>query len=488
MKSFLKYSLLFFALILASCNKWMDVIPENEQISDRYWANKEEVEAVLGSGYVKLQKSIKQLLIWGEARGNGLALAGFVDADLLRLKMFDVTPSNELVKWGDFYTIINYANMVLKYAPEVVARDPSFSESVMQSYLAEARFLRALSYFYLVRNFRDVPLILDPYMDDQTSFELAKSPQNVVFAQIITDLEGAIQYSKEIWPTDWETKGRATKWAIYATLADVYLWTGEYDKAIIACNAVMNSGRVGLIQGMVNNKNNWFTIFNPGNSNEGIFEIQFDNTKSQTNDLVSWFGTSYNWTISAQMVTEFQWSSEDIRAAGATYSEADYKIWKYLGAEAGTAVPRTYSDQHWIIYRMADIYLMKAEALVMKGAEYYAEATKLVNQIRTRAGISEPLSSASTELEMLDMVLHEKALEFIGEGKRWYDLLRVAQRNNYAYKEYLISQVLSGIAGGSAPVIRSKLLNVNSHYLPIYIDELRANALLEQNPYYDNLN
>src|SRR5690606_20469521 len=128
------------------------------------------------------------------------------------------------------------------------------------------------------------------------------------------------------------------------------------------------------------------------------------------------------------------------------------------------------------------------EALVMKGAEYYAEATKLVNQIRTRAGISEPLSSASTELEMLDMVLHEKALEFIGEGKRWYDLLRVAQRNNYAYKEYLISQVLLGIAGGSAPVIRSKLLNVNSHYLPIYIDELRANALLEQNPYYDNLN
>jgi len=466
----------------------MDVIPENEQISDLYWANKEEVAAVLGASYVQMQKSLQQLVVWGEARGNGLALGGFVDVDLQRFKLFDLTPSNELVKWGNFYTIINYANMVIKYAPEVVAKDPSFSEPIMQSYLSEAYFLRALSYFYLARNFRDVPLILEPYMNDQASFEMEKSTQEAVFNQIITDLEGALEYSKEVWPTEWETKGRSTKWAIYATLADVYLWTAQYDKAIIACNAVINSGRVGLIAGKVNSKNNWYTIFNPGNSNESIFEIQFDNTKNQTNSLVSWFGSSYNWVISPYMVTAFEWNSEDIRGAGATYSQADYKVWKYLGAEAGTGVPRTYSDQNWIIYRMADIYLMKAEALVMKGASYYTDATELVNTIRARAGISQPLSPLSTEIEMLDQVLHEKALEFVGEGKRWYDLLRVAQRNNYVYKDYLINQVLLGISGGSAPVIRSKLLNVNSHYLPIYIDELQANSLLEQNPYYDNLN
>src|SRR5690606_22759079 len=148
----------------------------------------------------------------------------------------------------------------------------------------------------------------------------------------------------------WETKGRSTRWAIYAALADVYLWTGQYDEAIKACDAVINSGRVGLIEGKVNNENRWFTMFNPGNSNEGIFEVQFDFSKNQTNKLMEWFGSSYAWQISPYMVSLFEQSSEDIRGAGATYTNGDYKIWKYNGAEGSTGIPRANNDQNWIIY------------------------------------------------------------------------------------------------------------------------------------------
>lgn len=482
---------ILFAFIItfsSSCNKWLDVKPENEQISDSYWSNKEEVEAVLGAAYVKMQQSVQLMLVWGEARGNGLSLGGFINNDLQRFKSFDVIPSNSFVKWSNFYSIINYANMVIRYAPEVVAKDPSFNEATMRSYLSEAYYLRALAYFYIVRNFKDAPLILEPYMDDQASFEVATSTSAQIFTQIISDLQQSIGSSKEFWPTVWETKGRVTKWTVYATLADVYLWTEQYDLAIEACDKVLNSGRVGLIQGKVNTKNNWFTIFSPGNSNEGIFEIQFDFTKNQTNGLISWFGSSYNWIISPLMVSRFQQNPDDIRGLAASYSGVDFKVWKYLGSEGGTAIPRQNNDQNWILYRMADIYLMKAEAYVMKGASHYQEALDLVSAVRARAGITQPLSIASNQLEMLNIVLNEKALEFIGEGKRWYDLLRVGKRNNYEYKDYLIEQVLLGTAGGSSPIIRSKLLNNNSHYLPIHIDELKSNRLLVQNPYYDSLN
>lgn len=470
-----------------SCQKWLDIKPENQQVVDEYWANKEEVEAVLGAAYVGLQKGINDMLIYGEARGNTLSLGGYIYLDVLRIKSFSVLPSNNLVKWSNFYQIINYANMVLKYAPDVMDRDPSFSREVMASYLSEAYFLRGLCYFYIVRTWGDAPLILEPYMDDQLAYEVEKSSKEQLFSQIVQDLTNALTNTKDTWPTVWETKGRSTRWAIHAALADAYLWIGDYDQAIISCNAVLESGRVGLIQGMVNTNNNWFTIFSEGNTNEGIYEIQFDNTKAQTNDLVDRFGPSYNWIISNYMLALFAEDTDDIRGQGATYSD-DLKIWKYLGAEAGTGVPRSFSDQNWIVYRMADIYLMKAEALIMKGESFYPEALGLINDVRNRAGVSIPLDPGNTEILMLDALLKERAKEFLGEGKNWFDLLRVAQRNDYEYKDYFIEQILLGSPGASAPVIRAQLLNENAHYLPIHADEIQFNRLLVQNPYYEHLN
>ncbi|MCA5003865.1 RagB/SusD family nutrient uptake outer membrane protein [Sphingobacterium bovistauri] len=475
-------------LISSSCQKWLDVLPPNEQITDRYWTSKEEVEAVLGAAYVSLQKSVNTMIVWGEARGNTLSLGGFISADLIMFKNLTLLPSNGLVKWSSFYEIINYSNMVIKYAPDVVDRDPSFNVAVMQSFLSEAYYLRAFSYFYLVRNFGEVPLLTEPYMNDSQNYELAKSTQQEVYAQIISDLNMASQNSKDIWPTVWETKGRSTTNAIQALLADVYLWTENYDQAIIACNKVLESGRVGLIQGMVNGKNHWFTMFNPGNSNESIFEVQFDVTKNQTNNFLSIFGNSNNWIISPYGVQLFQENQEDIRGAGSSYSNSDLKLWKYIGAEGGTTVARPQSDQNWIIYRVADVYLMKAEALIMKGTSSYPAALELITEVRTRAQISRPLSTSESQIDMLDILLKERAREFLGEGKRWYDLLRVAKRNSYEHKEYLINEVLLGTSGGSAPVIRSILMNENAHYLPIHQDEIKYNRLLVQNPYYAPLN
>jgi starch-binding outer membrane protein, SusD/RagB family len=488
MKKISLYLMILATLAFNSCSDWLSLTPEDSQTTDGYWRTKEEVEAVLGGGYSNLRDCLGNMIAWGEARGNSLTTGLYASTDLDHLNRWDILPSNSYCDWSAFYKVINQANMVIKYAPSVVDKDPSFNLGLMKSYVAEAYYLRALSYFYLVRNFRDVPLVLEPYLTDDQNYSIPKSADSVVFKQIKNDLDTALISTQEFFTNAWENKGRATKWAVYATLADVYLWTGEYNKCIDACEAVMNSGRVGLISGLIGTTNNWYTIFNPGNSNESIFELQYSYSKSQSNSLVAWFYTSstYIYTITPYMAYLFSTSTEDIRGAGNSY-RLNYS-WKYVGNAANSTTSRT-DYPNWIIYRMADIYLMEAEAYTLKDGNNetnYKTAIDKVNRIRQRANITSPLSASSSELDMLNTILNERAREFFSEGKRWYDLLRVARLHNYQNKEYLIFEIQQSASAMYAPIIRATLTNENSYYLPISSDELKLNKALVQNPYYGN--
>lgn len=495
-----KTKYLFVALLIVitttSCEDWLNLYPENAQTTDQYWQTKEEVLAVVAAGYVKLQKSVDKLFVWGEVRGNGIDIYNSSVDDNIKaankIRQMDIVPNNKYASWGQMYEIINIANSVIKYGPEVVHRDKSFSEEQMKSYLSEAYFLRSLAYFYLVRTFRDVPLILDPYVNDEQEFEIAKSTDAEVLAKIISDLEGAVVSAKEFFPeVDYDnpvnSKGRATKWAFYSLLADIYLWQGDYANCILNCDKVINSGRVGLISTDL-----WYTNFYPGNTNESIFEIQFNYNLGQTNDFIKWFSTDRKYTFSEKSRELFEDTQTlgDIRGDGASISMDKYKIWKYLGLyiDLTTTAERATSsenDQNFIIYRLADIYLMKAEALTMQGD--FQEASNLVEKIRARAGIEEFITAPSTELDMLHFILDERARELFAEGKRWFDLLRVAKRDNYKYKDDFIIQVLKIISLNKQSIVASKLIDTDTHYLPIHQDEINANRLLEQNPYYFSL-
>ena len=93
-----------------------------------------------------------------------------VPSDASKILMGDITETNSLINWSSLYKVINGANQILEFAPQVVARDPSFSLLELNQILSEALFLRAISYFYLVRTFRDVPLILEPYVSDEQNY------------------------------------------------------------------------------------------------------------------------------------------------------------------------------------------------------------------------------------------------------------------------------------------------------------------------------
>ena len=498
-----------------SCNNWLTLHPDNAQTTDQYWQSKQDVDQVIAAGYIKLRDCVKDqsLFIWGEIRGDGIDIINPTLNDdikaVQKIRNVDITPDNKYVSWANMYKVIGMANSVLKYAPPVRDLDPSFSLGELNGYFCEAYFLRSLAYFYLVRTFRDVPLILEPYVEDNQELKMAKSDENVVLTQIIADLKKALEMPpKDYYPeTDItnpaNTKGRATVWSINALLADIYLWRGDeaqndYQNCINACEQVRrleNSQSadqywaVKLLSG-----DNWFANFFPGNSSESIFEVQFSYTKGQqTNSFMTWFGNDptkqlYGVSFPAQMLFNVSTLLGDIRGYGASYFAND-KIWKYLGFNYVTLDPATrgstQNDQNFIIYRLADIYLMEAEAYIMKND--YTSAIDLITKIRQRAGIAGTLVAPATEIDMLDLLLDERAREFIGEGKRWFDLLRVARRHEFMYKDYMINKVLQVISPGLVSMARQKMSDPNALYLPIHRDELNANKLLVQNPYYENL-
>lgn len=495
MKSTKTYIYILIAALtigFTSCDSYLDVIPENEQNSGSYWQTKEEVEAVLGAGYVSLRSAQERLFLWGEARGNGITFMGYSNAmqnDAMNVRSLNILLNNKLAEWGDIYKIINMANSVIRYAPDVVNRDESFNVNVMNSYLSEAYFLRALSYYYLVRTFGDVPYVQDPYVDDEAPYIIGVSKAEDILKNSLKDLTTSIDAAKEFFPeTDFSnpmnSKGRATKWAIYALMADINLWLGNYRECIDNCEKIINSGRVGLIQ-----ETFWFTNFYPGNSNESIFEIQYSRNLSQTNSFLTWFSGNKNYLISPYAMTLLN-DENDVRGANASYKESDLVIWKYVGKMADGQTARqsgTDDDQNFIIYRLADIYLMAAEAYIMLGTEDdQIKAAEYINLIRVRAGIS-PISPVSDQGAMLKFLLEERQRELFAEGKSWFDIMRIGIRDNQKYSNLLIEQVLEVTGANNQAIIRSKLSDVYSWYLPYHESETSVNPLLKQNPYYEKL-
>ncbi len=478
---------------LSSCDDYLTVLPENNQSVYEFWRTKEEVEAVLGAGYVKLRDAQEYLFLWGESRANGIFFrtdGTSVQQAAQKVREMDILETNDLAKWDNLYSVINLANSVIRFGPDVVDRDDSFNENVMHSYLSEAYFQRALSYFYLVRIWDRVPYVKTPYVDDEAGYILEQSDPEVVLNGCLADLNVALESAKEFFPetaldNPINTKGRATRWAILALMADINLWLGNYDKVIELSEQIINSNRVGLIA-----SNLWFENFFPGNSNESIFEIQYSYSLSQTNSFISWFDTNNNYNITPYLKSLFV--ASDKRGLSASYDASD-KVWKYIGINNSTKRNSSVqNDQNWIIYRLAEIYTMEAEAYIMKAVDNDSldlnlnKGLELINVVRNRAGLSNA-TGGSTKLEMMELLLQEKQREFFCEGKGWFDILRVGRRDLPGFKELLIEQVVQVASASNQAMMRAKLTDKNAWYLPIHADELSVNSQLVQNQYYINL-
>ena len=284
----LKTLLLLLTVSGASgCNDWLDVRPENEQPIDEFWNNKEEVDAVMMGAYQQLRSSLEYLVRWGELRGDVVELGPGLTSNenMLAVKGLDIKSDNPICKWQPFYNAIGRCNAVIRYAADVLPRDKTFTDRACEAYIAEAKWVRALCYFYLVRTFRDVPYITEPYLNDRQEFRIPKSDGMDILRTVVADLRACAQLIPVAYdPGSWENKGRATVWALYALAADIYLWLGEYDEAIGMCENIEKSGLYTLLS-----TDDWYGLYYPGNSSESIIELQWDGMQLQTKSLFAWF-------------------------------------------------------------------------------------------------------------------------------------------------------------------------------------------------------
>jgi hypothetical protein len=495
----LKMLVIWLFFTLGSCSDWLQLEPESDLTREEFWHSGADVEAAAGGIYKELAANVTSCFKWGEIRGD-IFLPGIrINTDDLNVMESNIYPENRLCQWGGFYKTINYANTLLEFAPKVVERDQTFTQNESRAFEAEALFLRSLSYFYLVRTFRDVPLILNASLSDNQDYYPPMSKEPEILEQLITDLKSAVSYLPNTYGKVEYDKGRATKGAVYALLADIYLHSENYQQCIENCDQIINAHQFALIDG-----EDWFFNFYPGNSNESIFEVQFDKDQDQVNSLYSMTApypadyTTYpdgndEFRFSPYIVKIFTRYEGDRRGGGKTYlpynvNNNHYILWKYIGTTSSEFImtPRNgnqESDADWIVYRYADILLMKAEASIELGN--YSTAVQLINQIRKRAGI-DLITETSNKVSLLSTLLDERAREFAGEGKRWFDLVRYGRRNNYENKDKFIGILVANKPLDKREILRSKYSNTDSWYMPVYQDEIDQNSKLEQNPYYIN--
>ncbi|WP_211657488.1 RagB/SusD family nutrient uptake outer membrane protein [Parapedobacter composti] len=482
-------------LLTASCDKWLELKPEDGLIREDFWKTKEQVAVAVNGIYASLleDRLVTNLFAWGELRADMVAYTGFATIEELNLMRGNMLPSNALSHWGQLYFSINLCNTVIAFAPLVLENDPTFTQEQLAAYQAEAYAVRALLYFYLYRTFGEVPLQLTPTYNDAAIERKGKNTKEEVYAQIVSDLQWAEQHAPLSHGSIAKDKGRITRYAVHTLMADVFLWEDRFEEALAACDKVIDSRRFGLIN--AENQSMWFnTVFYEGNSNESIFEFQFHRGKLNPffNALIN---ANRRFTASELVMEEIYTydliniENYDRRGNGAAVRSSDMIIWKFAGASGGQQDMRIRtadeSFAHWFVYRYPDVLLMKAEALAWLNRG--AEALELVYQIRERAYALETTDlnpSPNSAEDIAYFILQERAREFAFEGKRWFDLLRYAKRNNYAGINTLLEAVLVNVEANSFNSVRNKFRDPNAHYLPVFVDELERDPYMEQNPFY----
>jgi hypothetical protein len=495
MKRFSKILLLVLLFTSSSCKKWMTLEPQDGIIKEEFWSSKEDVQAALVGCYASLlgppgsvrdRPLAEYLFLWGELRADMVVQGQVIDINEQNIMNVNILSSNALTSWKSLYRTINACNTVIDFAPGVQQVDNTFTTASLNSTMAEALALRSLMYFYLVRTWGDVPLKLKSTSTDNEIKNIGKTAQAAVLEQLVADLLKAESMAAVTYGSKQYDTGRITKYTTETILADVYLWMEKYNESIAMCDKVINSGKFRMVD-----YNQYFNqVFYAGNSSEGIFEFQFDAQK--LNSFYNMFqGTTRRFSASAKVAEEIYTqdfvddTKVDIRGIDAAVRLQDNMIYKYQGIDYNTTRTPDVSYAHWFVYRYPDVLLMKAEACaqVNRGAE----SLELVRQVRERAHAlvaTERYPEPTDADGVSDYILEERAREFAFEGKRWYDILRNAKRGNYKRLNVLLDIIAAAVPSDLQQSAITKYRDVNSHYLPVFDDEITADLTLVQNPFY----
>lgn len=422
-------------------------------------------------GFFKTPKDVETAIFgaYGWIASERLYGRQFVTAIMLRSDMVDIgdrgTPAerqqvndfnmdddNGMVRsfWPYWYQVISAANAAISGAESL-----SQPEAVINPLIAEARFIRAFSYYHLVRNFGDIPYIDFFITDPSTVIGISKTPADEVYAAIQADLEFAKQWLPDQQPSD--VRSRPTKGTAAAYLASFHLTRHNYQEAYDEAKWVIdNKGTFNYA--LEPDFQNLFNAELQDDLNETIFSVDFlglQNGGGGANDDIMPPMTGIRgsdelgWSVAVPSMAVYNtWDDRDYRKEVSFTDEAPVNgvivpytefqntkrphIAKYRRYPGNAGAEGRYSDNNYATMRYAEVLLTAAEALAEINGGPTAEAEGYVNEVRARArnwggvvtDFPADVPSGLSKDAFIDLVIDERRLELAFEYKRWYDIKR----------------------------------------------------------------
>ena len=459
---------------LVSCGDLLEPQPVSEILSDNFWQDAGHAEAGIAAAYdgVANRNIIRNLLSFVSIAGDAARNVPGTSGSRQRMEDHQYTAArqgNTRDLWRDTYLRMQWINDVLENVPGVPDSRLDIN-NLRENILGEAYFLRGYMYFYMTRLYGKVPLILEVTKSvDEEVVNVTRDEIPVIFDQIISDLEMAIDMLPESYDSQEFTRGRATVGAARALLSKVYLWRGhksfgegdaDFQRAADLSKQVIDSPLYELVDG-----EDYGDIFEAGAqlTSESIWEILMETDEVNGNNLHNEFqpgpiGRLRN-VPTQKLIDAFDARPGDLRRP---FTMADVEFPDDNNGE--TLYTKKHEqigldDPNVVILRLADIILVRAEALNELGA------VQLLNQIRERAGI-DPVAVSDQDVAR-EAILEERMVELVFEGKRWHDLNR---------HEITVQEVES---------ISAENNNLHHVLWPVPQDDRDRNPNLDQNPGYD---
>lgn len=440
---------------VASCtNSILDKDPISSFPANGFYKNAKDAQAGVYGIYNAVQSTFRiNFAYWGEGRADAVQTNHGGDPSALKLN--NLTSIITTSKWDNLYTMISRANYAIKYIPTVFTGDDS---PLQNQLMGQSRALRAIAYFYAVRVWGDVPLILEPYESINQELFVERTDREQILNQIEEDLIFATQNCADSYGGE-RNRVLITKGAANAFLTQLYMWRKDYPKAIEAADRVMSNSLYSLVS-----MSNWNDIFAAGLTNESIFEVGYNEV--QTNGLRTLYaiGNDADYFPSESFRNSFE--NGDLRKSK-IYDITQVqprKIWKFFG-EGFNDESAEQSANNIVLLRLADIMLLKAEAHARIGQT--DQALPVLNTIRRRAGLDNLDKGAADQKygDVVAAIMHERAIELCFEGHRWFDLVRTGKA----------IEVMGPING---------LKDERNIVWPLHEDALNKNPNLSQNEFY----
>lgn len=482
-------SVFFIALIFSCSDDFFDTNTGGRISPDEHYNSFLDAQASYQGCFVYLQDIADKLVLVQGLLSDEMTVTENADVDLIDINMHNYTAANPYVDPSDYYKLIININEVLPNLEQITLKDRDFDSAYLFQFQGALITMRSWAYFMLAKINGEVGLI----SSDVTNLDPSNTPTYMSKDQIIDELINKLYpyYDSEDifrYPIDH-----------YVLLGELYLEKGNYEAAVKFLKFACDGKAMVRREYMVGNDyadDDWETIFiNSVSLTTVATAVPYSFVDGQGNMLEEWMNSKYDYLVkpsdtlihSFMMQTQVDGEPGDgYRGLGVsidTTKTGDPFVNKY--SLAGTAAIPHSADV--ILYRAADIHLLLAEALNRNGQQDIALAllndgisnmsprpggyTKWSTNIGVRGraylkNLVVPGSVDDVTEYIEDLIMEERAMELAFEGKRWFDLIRIAERRNDP--SYLADKVASKFEDpATAEQVRTLLMDPANWYLPI---------------------